>query len=134
MHDLKSQENYAKLARTGRKPRTKLRQPLGDKTMSAQPDNLFGTAANDADAQETREWIDALSAVIQAEGRERGHFLLEQLLEQARQQGIDMPFSANTGYVNTIEPDDEERCPGNLDVEERLRAYMRWNAMAMVVK
>ncbi|MES2786025.1 MAG: pyruvate dehydrogenase (acetyl-transferring), homodimeric type [Pseudomonadota bacterium] len=102
--------------------------------MSAQPDNLFGAAANDADTQETREWIDALSAVIASEGRERGHFLLEQLLEQARQEGIDMPFSANTGYVNTIETDDEERCPGNLDIEERLRAYMRWNAMAMVVK
>jgi pyruvate dehydrogenase E1 component len=102
--------------------------------MSAQPDNLFGSAANDADAQETREWIDALSAVIESEGRDRGHFLLEQLLEQARQEGIDMPFSATTGYVNTIEPADEERCPGNLEVEERLRNYMRWNAMAMVVK
>jgi pyruvate dehydrogenase E1 component len=102
--------------------------------MSAQPGNLFGTAANDADAQETREWIDALSAVIETEGRDRGHFLLEQLLEQARQQGLDMPFSATTGYVNTIEPDSEERCPGNLEIEERLRAYMRWNAMAMVVK
>jgi pyruvate dehydrogenase E1 component len=102
--------------------------------MSAQPDNLFGSAANDQDAQETREWVDALSAVIEAEGRERGHFLLEQLLEQARQEGIDMPFSATTGYVNTIEPEDEERCPGNLEIEERLRAYMRWNAMAMVVK
>ncbi len=102
--------------------------------MSAQPGNLFGTAANDADAQETREWIDALSAVIETEGRDRGHFLLEQLLEQARQEGLDMPFSATTGYVNTIEPDSEERCPGNLEIEERLRAYMRWNAMAMVVK
>jgi pyruvate dehydrogenase E1 component len=102
--------------------------------MSAQPDNLFGSAANDADAQETREWIDALSAVIAAEGPERGHFLLEQLLEQARQEGIDLPFSATTGYVNTIEPSDEERCPGNIEIEERLRAYMRWNAMAMVVK
>src|SRR6476620_1083735 len=102
--------------------------------MSAQPENLFGSAANDADAQETREWLEALSAVIATEGRERGHFLIEQLLEEARQQGIDMPFSATTGYVNTIEPQDEERCPGNLEVEERLRAYMRWNAMAMVVK
>ena len=45
-----------------------------------------------------------------------------------------MPFSANTGYVNTIEVDQEERCPGNIEIEERLRAYMRWNAMAMVVK
>jgi pyruvate dehydrogenase E1 component len=101
--------------------------------MSAQPDKLFGSA-NDSDAEETREWVDALAAVIASEGRERGHFLLEQLLEQARQQGIDMPFSATTGYVNTIEPEDEERCPGNLEIEERLRTYMRWNSMAMVVK
>ncbi len=102
--------------------------------MSAVPDSFLGAAANDIDALETREWMDALSAVIEAEGRERGHFLLEQLLEHARQNGIDMPFSATTGYVNTIEPDDEERCPGNVEIEERLRAYMRWNAMAMVVK
>ena len=102
--------------------------------MSAQPDNLFGPAANDSDAQETREWLDALAAVIETGGRERGHFLLEQLLEQARQHGVDMPFSATTAYVNTIDADDEERCPGNLEIEERLRAYMRWNAMAMVVK
>ena len=106
--------------------------------MSAIPEQWSG-AAHDPDPQETREWIDALSAIIansasQEEGRTRAHFLLEQLLEQARQEGVDMPFSANTGYVNTIEPEDEARCPGNIEFEERLRAYMRWNAMAMVVK
>ncbi len=90
--------------------------------------------AQDADAQETREWLDALTAVVQSEGSERAHYLLEKLIEQARQSGIDTPFSANTGYVNTIEPEDEERSPGNLELEGRLRAYMRWNAMAMVVK
>ncbi|GAB4204813.1 MAG: pyruvate dehydrogenase (acetyl-transferring), homodimeric type [Tibeticola sp.] len=88
----------------------------------------------DADSLETREWMDALTAVIQAEGPERAHDLLEQLLEHARQHSIDMPFSANTGYVNTLEPEEEERNPGNLEIEGRLRAYMRWNAMAMVVK
>jgi pyruvate dehydrogenase E1 component len=102
--------------------------------MSAMPEQFIGAAANDQDPQETREWLDALSAVIESEGRERGHFLLEQLLEHARQNSIDMPFSATTGYVNTIEPQEEERCPGNLEIEERLRAYMRWNAMAMVVR
>ena len=91
-------------------------------------------ASPDKDSQETREWMDALSAVIESEGPERAHFLLEQLLEHARQKSIDMPFSANTGYVNTIEVDQEERSPGNLEIEKRLRAYMRWNAMAMVVK
>ena len=88
----------------------------------------------DADIVETREWKDALSAVIQNEGIERAHDLLEQLLDHARQSSIDMPFSANTAYVNTIAPDQEERCPGNIEIEERLRAYMRWNAMAMVVR
>ncbi|MFM7001216.1 MAG: pyruvate dehydrogenase (acetyl-transferring), homodimeric type, partial [Limnohabitans sp.] len=88
----------------------------------------------DLDTQETREWMDALSAVIEKAGPERAHFLLEELLEEARQHSIDMPFSATTAYVNTIEPTQEARCPGNIEIEERLRAYMRWNAMAMVVK
>ncbi|PJC18560.1 MAG: pyruvate dehydrogenase (acetyl-transferring), homodimeric type, partial [Comamonadaceae bacterium CG_4_9_14_0_8_um_filter_57_21] len=95
--------------------------------MPALPENRVGATAPDQDTQETREWMDALSAVIQSEGPERAHFLLEQLLEHARQNSLDMPFSANTGYVNTIEPDQEERCPGNIEIEERLRAYMRWN-------
>ena len=102
--------------------------------MSAMPDSSPGAAANDADAQETREWLDALSALIETEGQERGHFILEKLIEEARQNGIDRPFSGATGYVNTIEPADEARSPGNLEFEGRLRAYMRWNAMAMVVK
>jgi len=86
------------------------------------------------DAQETREWMDALSAVIDRQGAQYAHQLIEELLEHARQNSVDMPFSANTGYVNTLEPAQEARCPGNLEIEGRLRAYMRWNAMAMVVK
>jgi len=86
------------------------------------------------DTQETREWMDALSAVIDREGAQYAHRLIEELLEHARQNSVDMPFSANTGYVNTLEPQQEARCPGNLEIEGRLRAYMRWNAMAMVVK
>ena len=76
--------------------------------MAAQPKDIalgLHSAQADKDQQETREWLDALSAVIEREGPERAHFLLEQLLEEARQHSIDMPFSANTGYVNTIEPD-----------------------------
>ncbi len=100
--------------------------------MSAVPNSE--SAAHDPDQQETREWLDALSAVIGHAGAERAHFLLEQMLEHARQSSIDMPFSANTGYVNTIEPSEEAQSPGNLELEGRLRAYMRWNAMALVVK
>ncbi len=104
-------------------------QPAGNPNAGA----IAGTTP-DKDTQETREWMDALSAVIENNGSERAHFLLEQLLEHARQNSIDMPFSANTGYVNTIEVDQEERSPGNMIIEQRLRAYMRWNAMIMVVK
>ena len=68
--------------------------------MSALPQN-----PQDPDTQETREWLDALSAVIQAEGGERAHQLLDELLGHARQSGLDMPFSANTAYVNTIPVD-----------------------------
>jgi pyruvate dehydrogenase E1 component len=103
----------------------------GEQTMNAETPNKV---LPDLDAQETREWMDALSAVIEKEGGERAHFLLEQLLEHARENSIDMPFSATTGYVNTIEVDQQANCPGNIEIEERLRAYMRWNAMAMVVK
>ena len=89
--------------------------------MSALPQSFLGAAANDTDAQETREWLDALSALIAAEGSDRAHFLLEQLIDEARRAGIDMPFSANTAYVNTIPADQEERTPGNIEIEERLR-------------
>ena len=100
--------------------------------MSAQ--DPMASAPQDQDPQETREWLDALSAVIDSEGRDRAHQLLENVLDHARQAGIDMPFSANTAYVNTISVEDQVRSPGNLEIEGRLRAYMRWNAMAMVVK
>jgi pyruvate dehydrogenase E1 component len=102
--------------------------------MSEQFHTLNGLTDQDLDSLETKEWKDALSAVIQAQGTERAHFLLEQLLAHARENSIDMPFSGNTAYLNTIAPGEEERCPGNIEIEERLRAYMRWNAMAMVVK
>ena len=102
--------------------------------MSEPNPNGLADIGHDGDPMETREWLDALDAVIEASGPQRAHFLLEQLLEEARQHSVDMPFSATTGYVNTIEPDEEEHSPGNLELEGRLRAYMRWNEMAMVVK
>jgi len=100
--------------------------------MSAQLDQV--TAYTDPDSQETKEWLDALAAVLEQEGPERAHYLMERLIDLARQSGSDIPFSANTAYVNTIPTEQEQRCPGNLEYEEKLRSWMRWNAMAMVVK
>jgi pyruvate dehydrogenase E1 component len=88
----------------------------------------------DTDVQETREWMDALQAVIDREGPDRAHWLLEKLIDKTRRSGGFVPFSANTAYVNTIPAHLEEHSPGNAEFEERLRSWMRWNAMAMVVK
>jgi len=102
--------------------------------MSAQLDQVTAQTANDPDAQETKEWLEALEAVLENEGPERAHYLMERLVDLARRRGADIPFSANTAYVNTIPAHKEAHCPGNLEYEERLRSWMRWNAMAMVVK
>ena len=88
----------------------------------------------DHDPQETQEWLDALDALIEAAGEEKAHFLIEKLVDQARRTGVNLPYSANTAYVNTIPVDQQQRIPGDQAMEHKLRSYIRWNAMAMVVK
>lgn len=88
----------------------------------------------DPDPEETREWIEALEAVIQAQGPQRAHYLVERLIDKARRSGINIPFSATTAYINTIPPHLEARYPGDMAIERRIRSYVRWNAMAMVVQ
>ena len=90
--------------------------------------------SSDADPQETREWLDALDAVIEHEGPVRARFLLEQLVARARRFGAYIPYSANTAYMNTIPPAQEERSPGDSEMEHRIRSLVRWNAMATVVR
>ena len=102
--------------------------------MAPQLDQVTALTANDSDKQETKEWLEALQAVLENEGPDRAHYLMERLIDLARQSGSDIPFSANTAYVNTIPAHLEQHCPGNLEYEEKLRSWMRWNAMAMVVK
>jgi pyruvate dehydrogenase E1 component len=88
----------------------------------------------DNDPQETKEWMDALEGVITQEGAGRAHFLIEKLIGQAREDGIDIPYSANTEYINTIPVDQQPKYPGNPDMEIKIHSYIRWNAMAMVVR
>jgi pyruvate dehydrogenase E1 component len=87
----------------------------------------------DLDPTETREWIEALDAVLEREGPERAHFLLEALIERARRSGAFIPFSPHTAYVNTIPPHREQRSPGDHAIEWKIRSLIRWNAMAMVI-
>jgi pyruvate dehydrogenase E1 component len=91
-------------------------------------------AANDPDLLETQEWLEALDSVLAREGPHRAHYLLEKLIDKARRSGAYIPFSANTAYINTIPPHLEEQSPGDPAIEERLRSFVRWNAMAMVVR
>jgi pyruvate dehydrogenase E1 component len=88
----------------------------------------------DTDPQETQEWLDALEGVLEYEGVHRAHYLLEKLIDKSRRSGAYLPYSANTAYINTIPPGQEERSPGNHELEHRIRSYVRWNAMAMVVR
>src|SRR5262249_8148594 len=88
----------------------------------------------DADPQETLEWVDALEAVLDREGAQRAHFLLERLVDKARRSGAYLPYSANTAYLNTIPLHLEERCPGNYELEQRIRSYVRWNAAMIVLR
>ena len=88
----------------------------------------------DPDAQETQEWLEALEGVIEQEGPERAHYLIERLVEFARRAGINLPYQANTAYLNTIPHGKELPSPGNHELENTIRAYVRWNALAMVLR
>ena len=88
----------------------------------------------DLDPLETQEWQDALSAVIEREGQERAHFLLENLIDQARRSGTHIPFRPTTAYLNTIPTAHEVRSPGDPAIEWRIRSLVRWNALAMVMR
>ena len=88
----------------------------------------------DNDELETQEWIEALNSVIDAEGSERAHFLIEMMIDQARRSGSNLPYNATTAYVNTIPTHLQQRHPGNPDMERRIRALIRWNAIMAVLR
>ena len=88
---------------------------------------------NDLDPQETQEWIESLESVLEREGSERAHFLLEKLIDKARRSGAYLPYTANTAYVNTIPLSTQRPIPGDQAIEHTIRSVIRWNAAAMVV-
>ena len=87
----------------------------------------------DIDPQETQEWLDAIQSVLEIEGPERAHFLIEEMIKQARLGGADLPISATTPYINTIPLDKEQRSSGNYELEHRIRALTRWNAAVLIL-
>ncbi|XPV70338.1 MAG: pyruvate dehydrogenase (acetyl-transferring), homodimeric type [Halarcobacter sp.] len=87
---------------------------------------------NDIDPAETQEWMEALEAVIEEEGAQRAHYLLEKLIDKARRNGAYLPYNATTAYVNTIPVEQQPAMPGNRDIERRIKSIVRWNAQIMV--
>ena len=88
----------------------------------------------DIDSQETQEWLDALMSVIENEGPERAHFLLESMIDKARRTGANLPYNATTAYLNTIPTHLQAKLPGDPEMERRIRALVRWNAIMTVLR
>ncbi len=89
---------------------------------------------DDTDPTETREWLESIDSVLRVHGPERAHFLLNRMIDFSRRSGAYLPYSPNTAYVNTISTGRQPEYPGDRSLERRIEAYIRWNAMAMVVQ
>jgi len=94
---------------------------------------VFGRLRDDPDPEETQDWLESIDSVLRVHGAERAHYLLECMIDHARRSGAYLPYSPNTAYLNTIPVGQQPEYPGDRAIERRLEAYIRWNAMAMVV-
>ncbi|MGC2461024.1 MAG: pyruvate dehydrogenase (acetyl-transferring), homodimeric type [Steroidobacteraceae bacterium] len=92
------------------------------------------TPSQDLDPLETREWLESIDSVLRVQGPERAHFLIERLIDRARRSGAYLPYRPNTAYVNTVSVGQQPEYPGDRALERRIEAFIRWNAMAMVVQ
>jgi pyruvate dehydrogenase E1 component len=88
---------------------------------------------DDIDPTETHEWLESIDSVLGQHGPERAHFLLNQMIDFARRSGAYLPYRATTAYLNTIATGRQPEYPGDRSIEKRIEAYIRWNAMAMVL-
>jgi pyruvate dehydrogenase E1 component len=88
----------------------------------------------DLDSLETQEWLESMDSILENEGPDRAHFILEKLIDRARRSGTHLPFEAKTAYVNTIPPGQEPNMPGDQTIESRIRAAIRWNALVLVLR
>jgi pyruvate dehydrogenase E1 component len=102
----------------------------GGETEVQQPGNV----GPDTDPVETAEWLESLAFVLETKGPERAAYLLSLLEERAHLAGVELPFAANTPYINTIGTEQQGAYPGNREIERRIKSIIRWNAMAMVVR
>ena len=122
-------------------PQKKIEEPkkngnLSNGTGIQQVKKVFAEPASkdDIDPLETNEWIESLNSVIENDGSSRASYLLNKVIDQAYKAGLVLPDTRTTPYINTIPPEAEAKSPGDQNIEKKIRAYIRWNAAAMVVK
>ena len=127
----KKVENVKKEISNQEKPKTngEINQVRQVKKVVAEP-----ISKDDIDPIETNEWIDSLNSVIENDGSSRASYLLNKVIDQAYKSGLVLPDTRTTPYINTIPPEAEIKSNGDQNIEKKLRAYIRWNAAAMVVK
>ena len=97
-------------------------------------EDLSRDVSGDSDPPETQEWLDALDSVLAFEGAERAFHLLDEVVAEARRKGTAVPYSAITPFLNTIPAEKEDRLPGDRAIEHRIRSFIRWNAIALVLR
>jgi pyruvate dehydrogenase E1 component len=97
-------------------------------------DEIKKDSQEEIEELETREWLESLEFVLQSSGPERVKRLLHDLDTYAHEAGVELPFTANTPYINTIPPNEQPKFPGGREIERRIKSLVRWNAMAMVVR
>ena len=125
------EKKIVKEVQTQEKPKTN-----GEVNQVRQVKKVFAEPASkdDIDPIETNEWIDSLNSVIENDGSSRASYLLNKVIDQAYKSGLVLPDTRTTPYINTIPPEAEIKSPGDQNIEKKIRAYVRWNAAAMVVK
>ena len=89
---------------------------------------------DDMDPIETREWLESIDSVMKIHGPERAHYIINRMVDHARRSGSYLPSAYNTAYLNTIPVGMQPNYPGDRSIEKRIEAFIRWNAMAMVVQ
>jgi pyruvate dehydrogenase E1 component len=94
----------------------------------------YATIMPDEIELENFEWMQSLDDVLAREGQERVRELIKALQDHAHERGVNLPFTANTPYINTIPADRQPPFPGSREIERRIKSILRWNAMAMVVR
>ena len=97
--------------------------------MAAQPH--MPHLQHDVDREETQDWLEALASLVERDGAERAHYILESLIAEARRAGANLPYTANTAYLNSIPEAREIHTPGDSAIEWRIRSLVRWNALAL---